>query len=230
MGWRYVPGTTGSGSVSDSSCQSIARCAVPSAQTTREQSCAPSSVDASLQTSTTSEKSGADESTSSQQASHVNHSAAPLEGATLSQTCGLELLRQLDESWRRSYSSRTSSEDQSSAHAQTCEQSAIHPCSGCSALRWWEPLIDGSGGSLLATPTATANQTAPSMQKHPGCRAFVALFGAEPILEKTYEWLMGLPPGWTDLGLAETASYQQWRRMHSSLLRAVLSRGAEHDD
>ena len=29
----------------------------------------------------------------------------------------------------------------------------------------------GSGSSLIATPTATANQLCPSMQKHPGCRA-----------------------------------------------------------
>ena len=56
----------------------------------------------------------------------------------------------------------------------------------------------------LPTPTATANQTAPSMQKHPSCRAFVALFGAGPIHPEVYEWMMGFPPGWTDLEDSET--------------------------
>ncbi len=32
------------------------------------------------------------------------------------------------------------------------------------------PLTGGTGSGLLPTPTSTANQLAPSMQKHPGCR------------------------------------------------------------
>jgi len=56
----------------------------------------------------------------------------------------------------------------------------------------------------LPTPTATANQTSPSMLKHPSCRAFVRLFGDGPIHPEVYEWLMGFPTGWTDLDPSET--------------------------
>lgn len=50
----------------------------------------------------------------------------------------------------------------------------------------------------LATPTRTANQTSPSMQKHPGCRNYVKAFGAGPIDPSAWEWLMGFPIGWTE--------------------------------
>ena len=47
----------------------------------------------------------------------------------------------------------------------------------------------GTGSGYLATPTATANQDAPSMQKHKGCRGVVV---------SPAEWCrrMGYPPEW----------------------------------
>jgi hypothetical protein len=59
------------------------------------------------------------------------------------------------------------------------------------------PLDKTTGGrasGFAATPTATANQLAPSMQKHPGCRLIADL---KP---ETLERRMGFPPGWTDIG------------------------------
>jgi len=79
---------------------------------------------------------------------------------------------------------------------------------------------------MLATPTATANQLCPSMQKHPGCRAMWptpaatdhkgssrpgqrrgqltdpnmgAIKDGGQLNPTWVEWLMGFPLGWTDL-------------------------------
>jgi len=77
---------------------------------------------------------------------------------------------------------------------------------------------------LLATPTATANQLAPSMQKHPSSRAMwptptardwkdngkspaelarnsktLATHAGGKLNPQWVEWLMGFPIGWTDL-------------------------------
>ena len=95
-------------------------------------------------------------------------------------------------------------------------------------------------GFLLATPTATANQTAPSMMKHLGCREYMvptptkhnSKEGAYPaeytrntptlathaggkINPGWSEWLMGWPINWTDLSPLETAKFQEWQRQHS---------------
>ena len=83
--------------------------------------------------------------------------------------------------------------------------------------------------NLYATPTATANQLCPSMQKHPGCRAVWGTPTAHPrthtprdvhhgeqlanqvggSLNPTWvEWLMGWPLGWTACDASEMARYR----------------------
>jgi hypothetical protein len=60
------------------------------------------------------------------------------------------------------------------------------------------------GFTLRATPTATANQACPSMQKHPGCR------GLE-VSPEEFCRRMGLPPEWLSCapsGTRSTASLQ----------------------
>ena len=99
-------------------------------------------------------------------------------------------------------------------------------------------------GSLLATPTCTSNQLAPSMMKHAGCRALAQAmlptptchnakegdYPAErnrrtPLLathvgEKIHphftEWMMGWPQGWSDLKPLEMDKFQQWLELHSN--------------
>lgn len=51
--------------------------------------------------------------------------------------------------------------------------------------------------SLMATPTATANQLCASMAKHPGCRAWQAVHPSGPLLPSFVEWMMGFPPDYT---------------------------------
>ncbi len=90
---------------------------------------------------------------------------------------------------------------------------------------------------MMATPTATGNQLAPSMQKHPGCRNWSTpkardfrnpggqsenkrhtpdlptLVGG-PLNPEWVEWLMGWPIGWTALDALEMAKFQSWQRQH----------------
>lgn len=62
-----------------------------------------------------------------------------------------------------------------------------------------DAVMDGAMKAL--TPTATGNQTAPSMQKWAGARALAALLRSHGLtgtaaLPVTYGWMMGFPPGW----------------------------------
>lgn len=59
-------------------------------------------------------------------------------------------------------------------------------------------------GGPLHTPTTKANFCAPSMQKWPSCRRYVAAFGGVRITPEQFEFLMGYPIGWTDLNSLET--------------------------
>jgi len=105
------------------------------------------------------------------------------------------------------------------------------------------PPTSGSGsGSWLATPTATANQLCPSMQKHKGCREIwptptardyrsdsaspewtaarqadtrgkTLPFAAGGMLNPEWvEWLMGYPAGWTELEPSEMPSSRRSRK------------------
>lgn len=74
--------------------------------------------------------------------------------------------------------------------------------------------IAARAGGFLATPTCAANQTAPSMQKHQSCRAYVATFGANPISPRHYEFLMGWPIGWTGTEPLAMGKYRSWRLSH----------------
>ena len=61
----------------------------------------------------------------------------------------------------------------------------------------WALTTYGAGIGYLHTPTTIANFCAPSMQKHPSCRARRKVFGA--VSPSAFEYLMGWPLGWTDL-------------------------------
>lgn len=67
-------------------------------------------------------------------------------------------------------------------------------------------------GGSLHTPTRKANFTAPSMQKWPSCRRFVLAFGGREITPEQFEFLMGLPIGWTELEPSETLSSRSSRK------------------
>jgi hypothetical protein len=64
--------------------------------------------------------------------------------------------------------------------------------------------IKGIVGGFVHTPTTKANFTAPSMQKWPCCRNYVAAFGDGKITPEQFEFLMGYPIGWTEIDRSET--------------------------
>ena len=77
----------------------------------------------------------------------------------------------------------------------------------------WVLTTFGSDTGYLHTPTVTANYSSPSMQKWPGCRAFVKVFG-QPA-PNNHEWLMNWPSGWSDLRPLEMDKFRKWQQQHS---------------
>lgn len=67
-------------------------------------------------------------------------------------------------------------------------------------------------GGPLHTPTRKANFVAPSMQKWPSCRRYVLAFGGQRITREQFEFLMGLPIGWTALDSSATPSSRKSQR------------------
>jgi len=140
--------------------------------------------------------------------SPVSHSVLPREVVTSNRACGRKHFASSGRSapdsscWR---TSRTPGENCSQPsptfRLSATDVEARHAC----RLPPWAHRILGPDCGSLATPTAKANQLAPYMMKWPGCRRLRALFG--PKLEpRIYEWLMGFPIGWTDLGHSATPS------------------------
>ena len=79
------------------------------------------------------------------------------------------------------------------------------------------PFVDtlARDSSWLPTPTAKANHCAPSMLKWPAYRRFQVLTGTggRPHPE-VFEWMMGLPTGWTACEPLATRSSLAWLRAH----------------
>lgn len=105
-----------------------------------------------------------------------------------------------------SYDLKPSSPKTSLGHGATgCPTcGATYTESGMPACRFdCEPLtlahpMSAPASSWFPTPTATQNATAPSMQKHPGSRRISALVGiGRPVPPPLWEWMMGVPNGWT---------------------------------
>lgn len=141
---------------------------------------------------------GKEELTSLQRGFPVSHSPPPLEGGTEESQCGPTF-----EEWSLAFFPDSCSwkmypvppgtkwKRDSKTRDSLCRLV-------CFARQSPELRIEEKGNSSwLPTPTATANQWAPSMRKHPSCRNLQGLVGKSP---EVFEWLMGFPPGWTDIG------------------------------
>jgi hypothetical protein len=125
--------------------------------------------------------------------------------------------RKCDGSWQMSlpgtYSPRTPSDARSIAPRTTLNRWVTPPAQ----LPWermtWVLTTFGSATGYLHTPTATANYSAPSMQKWPNCREYARVFGTPT--PTNHEWLMGWPIGWTGSRPLETGKFQSWLQQHS---------------
>ena len=116
--------------------------------------------------------------------------------------------RRCEGSWQMSlpgtFLPKTSAELQLKRRQTTLSRWVTRPDAYCCLRQTWVLTTFGPDFGYLATPTATANQSAPSMMKHPGCRNFVEVFGE--VSPSAYEYLMGWPLGWTDLRLLDTGT------------------------
>jgi hypothetical protein len=96
----------------------------------------------------------------------------------------------------------------------------------CMPLPTWVRRTRADVSGLLATPTATANQLAPSMlARWPSCRALLMTgergeapleLGGGLLNPRWQEWLMGWPIGWTSSGPLETDRFRQWLSSHGA--------------
>jgi hypothetical protein len=127
--------------------------------------------------------------------------------------------RKCDGSWQMSlpgtYSPRTPSEGRSKRLPTTSSRWVTKSDAFPFPRQTWVRTTFGNDIGFVHTPTATANYSAPSMQKHPNCRAFVKVFGKPTPMNQ--EWLMGWPIGWTDLKPLETDKFLASRRRRGEL-------------
>ena len=109
-------------------------------------------------------------------------------------------------------SQRTSKKRQSPTRLETSVELATARTTAVYRALTQGRTIKETVGGLLHTPTRTANFVAPSMQKWPSCRRFVQAFGGHEITPEQFEFLMGLPIGWTELAPSETRSSRKSRK------------------
>jgi DNA (cytosine-5)-methyltransferase 1 len=83
-------------------------------------------------------------------------------------------------------------------------------------------VANGAAPPMWPTPQANedaagtpAGKMQPMLGNHPMVRGNTPLEWKRGTLNPAWvEWLMGVPPGWTDLKPLETHRYQQWLRLH----------------
>lgn len=150
-------------------------------------------------------------------ASRAKRSAAQPEALTRRKTFG----RKCGESWQMSLPGvslpRTWRQGQSIRRRTTSRRWATKPVHYPCPRQTWVLITKGRDFGYLHTPTATANYSAPSMQKWPCARRYRQVFGKPS--PTNHEWLMGWPIGWTDLRPLEMDRFHSWLLAHS--LRSV---------
>lgn len=153
--------------------------------------------------------------------SPASRSAPPAVDAETLKTSGLKCSRLCVSLGQSSFLPRTSPDRaKSGAGSQQTFRPRAMACGG----RWlsepptWAAQTLGKDFGYLPRPTRTANQMAPSMMKHPGCRALqklVVALGGMKLHPQIWEWQMGWPIGWTDLRPLATDRFLAWRLAHS---------------
>lgn len=146
------------------------------------------------------------------EASPVSHSAPLLEGDGSHTTSGLKCSVSSGSTDHATSLPKTSRKRRSPTRLGTSQALATQRTTAV-----YRGLIAGQTireivGGPLHTPTRKANFVAPSMQKWPSCRRFVEAFGGREITPEQFEFLMGLPIGWTELEPSETQSSRKSRK------------------
>lgn len=145
---------------------------------------------------------------------HARPTPPQLRAGTLQTISG----RKCDGSWQMqlpgTYLQRTLHGRPSMLHATTSKRWVTTPAQLPLERRTWAVTTFGPDLGYLHTPTTKANYCAASMQKWPCARAFVTVFGR--VSPENQEWMMGWPPGWTDLQPLETDKFLRWQSQQPS--------------
>lgn len=158
---------------------------------------------------------GVDEWISSLEDSHVNRSAPRPVVETLPPTSGPKWPALSRSARLASCSRRTSQGTRSSEHGMISSSSDTAPPWPEFPPPQWVPRIEGRDGGYLPTLTTKANQQAKSMAKWPAYRRLAALSGGKTIPVAFWEWLMGLPVGYTVLDVSATQWFRNARKKRS---------------
>lgn len=142
--------------------------------------------------------------------SRVRHLAPLLEVETLPPICGRKCAASYPRLHRPMCLPRTSPPAPSTKPAKTSPKWVTPSKSLPFPRKTWVQTTSGPDFGYLHTPTTKANYAAPSMQKWPACRNFVAAFGKPS--PNNHEWLMGWPAGWTDTAALAMGRFQSWRQ------------------
>jgi len=144
--------------------------------------------------------------------SPASHLAPLLEDEELPTTYGQKCSASSDQLAQHTLSPKTSKKRQSPSRLNVSMELATQRTTAVyQALIAGQTIKEIVGGSLH-TPTRKANFVAPSMMKWPSCRRFVQAFGGREITPEQFEFLMGLPIGWTELEPSETRSSRKSRK------------------
>jgi len=144
--------------------------------------------------------------------SHAKHLVRRLEGETPRIICGRRCSALSATYAHNSCLPKTSAKTRSVKHKPTLPVLDTRRSVAWSRRATWAQTILGKDGGWLPTPTTKANWAAASMQKWPSSRRATKVFG-HPTPE-VHEYLMGWPPGWTDLKPLGTGKYQSWLQSH----------------
>lgn len=104
------------------------------------------------------------------------------------------------------------------AYAATSNHGVKSAGRSSSTLPSWVARHLGSDAGFLPTPTQTANHLAPAMAKWPAYRRLQSLvqkIGGSSTLPDLFDFLMGVPIGWTGSAPLGMDSFQQWLSVHS---------------
>jgi hypothetical protein len=152
----------------------------------------------------------------------AKRSAQRQEGAILPMTFG----GKCEESWQMSLpgtsSPKTSAPKPLKPLGTNCPRWVSKPKCFPYLRQTWAQTTYGNGIGYLHTPTTKANYAAKSMQKWPSARAFVEVFGV--VNPENQEWLMGFPPGWSDMKPLETGKFQLWQQQLCGHLQTLDAR------
>lgn len=213
MAWLYVPASEGLSSASvRCSANGIAQYATSSAtlmpRTSLQIGCGKrhwTTLPFGVICEPSTRESGVESWISSLLASRASHTQRLAEAVASQSISGLRCSASSESAFRPQSSLRTSPSEPFAGPLRIYAAAALPLGSLASAPPSWVPRISGRAGGYLPTPTTRGNQFSDSMQKWPAYARLRALTGrSAPIA--FWEWMMGLPIGWTDCAAPETES------------------------